>query len=82
MFSQMFVCHSVHEGPHITITHDALDLTVQIQSSLQGTGSILRTGRWSLPPLYRAPPLVLVTSGGHDRRPDQTCPRKENPHWC
>ena len=23
------VCHSVHGGPHVTIIHDALDLTVQ-----------------------------------------------------
>ena len=28
MFSQMSVCHSVQGVPYVTITHDALDLTV------------------------------------------------------
>ena len=29
MFSVMSVCHAVHGGFHVTITHDALDLTIQ-----------------------------------------------------
>ena len=29
MFLQVSVCHSVQGAPHVTITHDALDLTVQ-----------------------------------------------------
>ena len=79
MFSQMCVCHSVQQGSYITITHYALDLTVQC------TGSTLRTGPW---PQYRAP---LPCTGPqschsdiwcHDWGPDQKCPLKENTHWC
>ena len=33
-----FVSHSVHSGgPHVTITHDALDLTVQCPAPVHGT---------------------------------------------
>ena len=53
------VCLSVHEGGHVTITHDALDLTYS-------------------PPRHGTPcPPLLVTSGGHHRRPIQTCPLED-----
>ena len=29
MFSVVFVHHSVHGGSHVTVTNDALDLTIQ-----------------------------------------------------
>ena len=34
MFSVVPVCHSVHKGGcHVTITHDALELTIQVALS-------------------------------------------------
>ena len=48
-------------GSKVTITYDALDLTVQ--------------GPW---PLCRVPSsILLVTSGGQDWRPVQTCPLED-----
>ena len=34
MFSVVSVCHSVHGGSHVTITHNALNLTVESPSDM------------------------------------------------
>ena len=58
-------------GSGVTITRDALDLTIQ---SLLGHGTL---------PTGTAPPHLLVTSGGHHWRPVQTCSlQDQNSHWC
>ena len=68
MFSVMSVCPSVHRGSHVTITHNALDLTVQDPPNPGPAPPAHQT--WD--PLVPAsgnqtwdtlPPLV--TSGGH-----------------
>ena len=68
MFSQVSACDSVlvggQGGPHVTITHDALDFTVQPSQSRHGT--------WGTPQPKTRP--LLVTSHGHHWRPVQTCP--------
>ena len=55
MLSVLSVRHSVHRGgPHVTITHDALDLTVQAPLDIR-----------HCTPLGPDPGPLLVTSGGH-----------------
>ena len=53
MFSYVSVCQSVSPqgGPHVTITHDALDLTVWGSQS-----QTLPPDMWLPPPLVPAPP--------------------------
>ena len=63
MFSQMSVCHSVQGVPYVTITHDALDLTVSPPWSLAFPTSDMG------PPT----PRLLLISGGQHWRPFQTC---------
>ena len=63
MFSQMSVCHSVQGVPYVTITHDALDLTVSPPWSPAFPTSDLG------PPI----PHLLLISGGQHWRPFQTC---------
>ena len=56
------VCLSIHRGGSLaTITHDALDLTVQGPSPES----------LCISPFKQAPQLVI--SGGQDPRPIQTC---------
>ena len=78
----VFSCVCCSQGvPHITITNDALDLTVQ-----RAPGSTPRDGT-SLtlaPPGHQtwdppAPAPLLVTSSGHHWRPDQTCSLEDPP---
>ena len=56
------LCLSVQRErvPHVTITHDALDLTVQIPIPAPA------------PPKFRHGIALQVTSGGHHWRPVQT----------
>ena len=78
MFSVVRVCQSVHPqgwGSHVTITHDALDFTVQSSHEHDpGPGSPSVQGPSNTPPHH-----LLVTSGGQDRRPVPTC-SLEDPH--
>ena len=74
MFSYVSVCQSVSQsvcpqgGLHVTITHDALNLTVQPPTSNMGTPLLETSGghHWRLVKTcsLEAPPPVL-TSGGH-----------------
>ena len=57
-----------HGGLHVTITHDALDLTVQGQPWILD----LRDG------ILPSPGPLLVTSSGHHRAPLQTCSFKDH----
>ena len=60
--------HSINGGggPHVTITHDALEFTVQVP--LAGP---LQT--WDIGTPWSCPYPLLVTFGGHHWRPIQTC---------
>ena len=66
------VSQSVNGGPHVTITYDALDITVQCPAPSPG-----RFGHqtWDPP----APVPLLVTSVDHHWRPVLTC-SFEDPH--
>ena len=69
------ICLSVcsrGKGFHVTITHDALDLNIQGPPS---PAPPLCTGTFFAP----APALLLVTSGGEDQRPIQTCSLEDPP---
>ena len=60
------VCHSVHGGSHVAITHDALDLT--IQGSLQPYRGHRNSQVWGLLPAPATPygyhgTLCMGTSG-------------------
>ena len=86
MFSVVCFCHSVcpsvcpQGGPHVTITHDALDLTVQ-GSTIQAPPPPARHQTWKPMVPGRFPqsdlgpswpcPLLLTFSGQH-WRPVQT----------
>ena len=59
------VCLSVHRGPHLTITHDALGLTVQ------GPPPALPPPNIDMGPPQSHP--LLVISGDHHWKPVQTC---------
>ena len=61
------VCHSIQGKSHVTITHDALDLTVQLPTPP--------------PPLYKVQSLGLPCTGGQDWRPVQTCSLKGPPTY-
>ena len=74
MFS--VVCFSLSvcpEGSHVTITHDAWDLTVQRPPSCSNLFNFDLTVQEppTLCPVYRVP--LVVTSIGQDWRPVQTC---------
>ena len=60
-------------GPHVTITHDALDLTVKAlpQTWDMGTPQPQPPQTWDMGIPHSAP--MLVTSGGHHWRPVETC---------
>ena len=62
----MSVCHSVHGGGggHVTITHNALDLTVQGCTAMP-------PGHQTWKPQPQPWPSLLVTSGGHHWTPVQ-----------
>ena len=64
---------SVHRGSHVIITHDALDLTVQVLP--KALAPTPRSRHWTS--LYRDP--MLVTSGGHHYRCVETCSVEEYP---
>ena len=69
MFSLAFVCLQGRGGPHVTITHDALDLTVQPPLPH-------RHQTWAPP----GPPTpLLMTSHDHFWRPVQTCSLEDCP---
>ena len=81
MFSVVFVRHSVHGvgGINVTITHNALDLTVQPPASSPPPPRTSELGPPSLPPPPRHQTWnqpshgpLLVASGGHHWRPAQT----------
>ena len=57
MFSVMSVGHSVHGGPHVTITHDALDLPVE-------PPPFLDMRHWSPSPSPGPRPVTLVAITG------------------
>ena len=71
MFSVMSAHHSVilSRGSHVTITHDASDITMQgIPNS-------------SPPPDMASQTPLLLTSGGQDWRPVQTYSLEDIPSW-
>ena len=83
IFLVMSVRHSVHRGSHVTITHTALDLIIQGPPSL-APGRAPQT--WDMGPhciitLDMGPccTRILVTSGGQDWIPVQTCPPEDPP---
>ena len=70
VFSRVYqFVHSVRS--YVTITHDALDLTIQGTPGLPCTGT-------HPPSPARPPGPLLVSSGGQDWRPVQIC-SLENP---
>ena len=76
MFSQVSVCHSVWGSPHVTITLDALDLTVQVPLALFPSPSDIWPGTpWPHP----KPCPLWVTTGCHHWRPVQTCSFEDLP---
>ena len=65
MFSQVCVC------PHVSITHDALNLTVQ---DTPGSAPSPPPRPKEIRPVdYPIPQPTVVTSGGNHWRPLQTC---------
>ena len=70
MFSVVSVCSL---GAHVTITHDALDLTVQGPPAPALALPSLGPPCTDTPPQRLASHPLLVTSGGQDWRPVQTC---------
>ena len=79
----MCACHSIHlgvGGSHVTIIHDALDLTVRPFWPQSHQHSHPPISDMSLPGPGSSPPLV--TSGGHYWRPVQTCSLEDPPNQC
>ena len=72
MFLQECVCLLGGGDPHVTITDDALDLTVQVPHPLSPPDIRLGT------PLTSDVGTLLVTSGDH-WRPVQACSFREIP---
>ena len=75
---------SVQGGPHVTITHDALDLSVQRPSLTYQTWDPSQAHPSPIPqtPLqtsHMGPNPKLATSGGHHWRPVQTCSFEDQP---
>ena len=70
------VSHSFRHEKHVTINHDALDLTVQ---GLPSSPSPLQTSDLGSPIHPPAPAIPLLTPGGHHWRPVQTCPLEDPP---
>ena len=66
IFSHVSVCHSVHRGPHVSITHDVLNFNIQGSSGPGPSSSPYSLYRKSPKP----PPQV--SSGGQDWGPGQT----------
>ena len=80
MFSVMSVCQSFCSWgrSHVTITYDALDLTIQTPLPTQTWDLTVQGLHGHGIPLYRNPslttwPALLVTSGSQDWGPVQTC---------
>ena len=81
MFSLVFV-HT--GGTHVTITQDALDLTVQVSPGPSPHTSGHKTRDHLAPALHppdirHGPLQPLVTSSGHHWRPGETCSFEEPP---
>ena len=65
---------SVHRGSHVTITHDALDLTAKGPSQLHSPWTSYQELPWLWPsPGHQTWDPLLLTSGGQHWRPVQTC---------
>ena len=74
MVSVMSADHSINKGPHVTITHSALDLTIQ---RLSHHTTALAPQTWGL--TAQGPPgPLLVTHDGQDLKPVQTCSPKDS----
>ena len=77
LFSHVFLSFCLLVRSLVTITHDALDLTVQGPPS---SPSFPQTSDLGPPQLHPpAPATLLLTSGGHHWRPGQTCPLEDLP---
>ena len=77
-------------GSHVTITYGALDLTVQGPSPstplCTGPVPVQIPGITPFTGPQPFPPLMLVTSGSQDWKPDKTCSLEDSlyrdPHRC
>ena len=81
VFSHVCLSFCSHRGPHVTITHDALDLSVQSPLGLppspgHGDPPKFQPPKPAPPNMGHGDPLtpapLIVTSGGHHWRPVQT----------